>query len=225
MYGVLFLLVGGVFAFWANRIGGAGWLLFWPATSFMLVGLGYLGLGARVFGKRGDGTLGMVALIVLAPFLLYTRVMWHMLRLVRREPACNEVAPGLYVGRWPRPGDLPPEVAIVVDMTAEFSPARGVCEGRRYVCLPTLDGSVPSLRHLARLVDEIAAADGPIYAHCAEGHGRSGMLATALVLRRGIAKSVDEAIDGLRAARPGIRLAAAQRALVAQLQERGTGER
>jgi len=217
-YGVLFLLLGALFGYAAVRLTGAGWLLLWPAISFTLVALGYLGVGARVFGKRNDGGYDPVRATILAPFLLYARLQYCALRIVRREPRWNEVAQRLYVGRWPRRGELPAGVAVIVDMTAEL-PARATAEVR-YLCLPTLDGYVPEFTRFARLVDEVATIEEPVYVHCAEGHGRSGMFATAVVLRRGFAGTVDDAITSLRVARPGIRLARAQRALVRRWQER-----
>ena len=39
----------------AQAIGGAGWVLAWPAASFGLVALGYLGLGPAIMGKGPNG--------------------------------------------------------------------------------------------------------------------------------------------------------------------------
>ena len=70
-YGVLFLTIGVLFAYYAFLVGSWGWLLLWPALSFSSVALAYLGLGARVFGKRADGTIAPLALLALFPYFLY----------------------------------------------------------------------------------------------------------------------------------------------------------
>ena len=53
-YAVTFLILGPAFAVWALSLRGWGYLLFWPALSATLVGIGYAGAGARVFGNILD---------------------------------------------------------------------------------------------------------------------------------------------------------------------------
>ena len=83
-------------------------LLFWPAASFGLVALGYAGLGARVMGKRADGTHHPLAYLFHLPFhasvwLSTALFMWRH----REAPAWNLVAPGLWLGRKVSPSELP----------------------------------------------------------------------------------------------------------------------
>src|SRR5947209_17823719 len=60
-----------------------------------------------------------------------------------REPCCPEVVPGIWVGRRAYARELPPDITLVVDLTAEFPEPRAVRAGRSYVCLPTLDATAP----------------------------------------------------------------------------------
>jgi protein-tyrosine phosphatase len=54
-----------------------------------------------------------------------------------------------------------------------------------------------------------------VYVHCANGHGRSAVLAAARMLAGGGGGgTVDGAVDAVRAARPRVRLNARQRAAV-----------
>jgi hypothetical protein len=87
---------------------------------------------------------------------------------------------------------------------------------RRYVCLPTLDGTAPDAAALDELLRHAREETGPIYIHCAQGRGRSAALAAALLIARGAAANVDEAEATLRRARPSVRLNPAQRAWVAR---------
>lgn len=193
----------------------ARWLLLWPATSFAVLGLAYLGLGPRSVGKRQDGRIAPWALLLHLPYLGQTYLLWHLQRLLSREEAANEVAPGVWVGRRPYPSELPPACALVVDLTCEFSAHPGVVEGRTYLVFPTLDGTAPR----AKTLEAVAAManEGPILFHCAAGHGRSATCAAALLLARGKVATVTEAETLMQAARPRISLNASQRAALERL--------
>ncbi len=195
----------------ACLLGGWGWLLAWPAASFLLVGAAYLGLGPRVFGKRADGRRAWWAVALLLPYLLLTGILWHLLRLVSREPPCHEVAPRLWLGRRPLATELPPGVDLVIDLTAEFTAPSAVTAGRTYLCAPMLDALAPAERQLRDVIERATDWPGVVYVHCAQGHGRSALVVAALLLRRGLATDVQHALALLRQARPGIGLQRRQR--------------
>jgi protein-tyrosine phosphatase len=127
------------------------------------------------------------------------------------------VAPRIWVGRRAGAWELPPDTRLVVDLTCEMWCPRGVGDDRRYVCLPTLDGTAPGPAALEALLRHARDETGVIYIHCAQGRGRSAALAAALLIARGTAADVDQAEATLRKARPSVRLNPAQRAWVARL--------
>jgi hypothetical protein len=220
-FGAFHLALGLALFACAYLLGGPAWVLAWPAWSVMVVGAGYLGLGARVFGKRAaDGRLSPLALALLLPYFAVAWTLWQLKSRFGSEPAWHEVAPGLWLGRRPLgPAELPAGARCVVDLTAEFprvSPL-GAAEPARYVCLPTLDTSAPCDEALAALVEALREDEGPLFIHCAMGHGRSATVAAALLIARGLARDVDDAVARLRAVRPGVHLHGAQRAAVARL--------
>jgi protein-tyrosine phosphatase len=198
----------------AVHLGGLAWLLLWPALSFLLVAAAYAGLGPGVCGKRPDGGLACWAVLLLFPYLLLSWAVWHLQRLLSREAACNEVVPGLWVGRRPLAHELPPGTDLVVDLTAEFPEPRAVVVGRSYVCLPTLDALAPPVGPMRKLVQQVAAWPGTVYIHCAVGHGRSALVAAAVLLARGLAAGPKEAQQLVRKARPGVSLNRPQRRLL-----------
>jgi hypothetical protein len=221
-YALIFLFLGVSFAIYAATLGGWGYLLLWPAISAALVGLGYAGLGARVFGKRSDGRFAAWAWAVHSPYLLITLAVWYVLRWTVPESAADEVAPGVWVGRRPLCHEIPADCRWVVDLTAEFWVARGVCgtngqAARQYVCRPVLDGHVADERTFVQTVRAVAALEGPIYVHCAQGHGRSAALAAAIMISRGLAADVDEAESRMIEARSRVRMKESQRALVRRI--------
>jgi protein-tyrosine phosphatase len=216
-YVLVFGLLAVYFAVTAATLGGAGWLLLWPAVNAAVLAAAYAGLGPGVCGKRADGRLAWWAVLVLFPYLALTWLVWHLQRLLSREDCFNEVAPGLWIGRRVLAHELPPGIALVVDLTAEFPEPRGVVRGRLYLCLPVLDTLAPPLTAIRELVAKAAAAPGPVLIHCAVGHGRSALVAAGVLLARGLAPDAQAAEAMIRRARPGVRLKAGQRRLLASL--------
>jgi hypothetical protein len=216
IYALVFLLFAAYLAAVAASIGGSAWALLWPAASFAVFASAYALHRPRLLGKRPDGRLAGWAYLSLGPVFAVLAGVWHLQRRLRREAACHEIVPGLWLGRRPLRGEIPPGVRLVVDLTAEFAAARGVIGEREYVCLPTLDGLAPSRAEVEAVLARIEAS-GPVYVHCALGHGRSALVAAAVLLRRGVVGSIPEAERWIRARRPGVRLKGVQRRLLAQM--------
>lgn len=199
--------------------GGPAWALAWPASSVLVVGVAYLGPGAGVFGKRrSDGRLAPWNVALLFPYFAVAWTLWQLKSRFFSRRAWDEVAPGVRLGRRPlHRGELPPDTRCVVDLCSEMPRALPDVPVERYVCLPTLDTSVAPDPELAALVESLAEEEGPLYLHCAMGHGRSATVAAALLIRRGLAADVDQAVRALASARPGVHLHAVQRAAVERL--------
>src|SRR2546430_16664176 len=96
-YAVIFLSLGIGFIVLAVQRGGWWLLMIWPGLSAVIVGAGYAKLGARVFGKRAHGTYAMWAMLIHLPYLLITRGIWHLLRVVLPENPADQVAPGIWL--------------------------------------------------------------------------------------------------------------------------------
>src|SRR4051812_22377272 len=118
-YASIFLTLGVCFIALAVQRGGWGWLFVLPGISSPLVGAGYAGLGARVFGKRADGRYALWAMLIHLPYLLITLGVWHFLRIALPENAADSIAPGIWVARRPLRLEVPTDVRWVVDVTAE----------------------------------------------------------------------------------------------------------
>jgi protein-tyrosine phosphatase len=215
-HGLGFTICGLALAVLAVQSWPWGALYLWPAISFLLVGAAYLGLGVGIFGKRPDGSLTWWSYVLLGPYLLYAWCIWRLLVVFfSREGCCHEVSPGLWLSRRPVPADLPESVRLVVDLTSEFPSAVAATTG--YLALPILDASVPGRAEFLSLVERLAAEPQPLLIHCAQGHGRTGTLAIAILIRRGLAPNVDDALAQIRRIRPGVSLNRSQRAFLAQI--------
>jgi protein-tyrosine phosphatase len=197
--------------------GGLALLWIWPAISVGVVAAGYAGLGPRVFGKSPNGHRARCARLVLAPYLLLALLVFHLRRVTTGRACCQQVLPGLWLGRRPQPHEIPADVELVIDLTAEMREPRGVFSSRRYMCFPTLDATAPRPDDVRAILEAVSTCHGEVYIHCAAGHGRSAAVVACIMIQRGCARTLDEAEAQLRLIRPGIRLNQAQRSLIQEL--------
>ena len=198
-------------------LGGAGdWErlgLAWAAVNFFGVALAYARQRSGVFGKRPDGTMAKLNVFVFLPFLALTWVTWHAIRLLSREPPANRLGRDLILARRLLDGEIPEDVAVVVDLTAEFHEPIAMRRARKYLNFRILDADAPPFESLVKFMNEIPAS-GAILIHCAQGHGRTAMIAACLLLKRGDATTADVAIKRILSERPRARMNRRQRALV-----------
>ncbi len=220
-YAVFFTFCASCLVVSAVHHGGWAYLLCWPAVSFLLLALAYVAARPSLLGKQPDGRLAWWALLGFAPVLLLLWTIWHLQRWFSREPPCQEVAPGLWLGRRPFAHEVPADVRWIVDLTAEFPASRGLLAGRDYLLVATLDGLAPEEAAFRAAVNHVAALASPVLVHCAMGHGRSATVVAAVLLARGIARDVREAEEQLRRVRPRVRLNAGQRRLLRRVQGEG----
>ncbi|OQA15720.1 MAG: hypothetical protein BWY64_02782 [bacterium ADurb.Bin363] len=218
-YGYFFIFSGIFFIFYALNLEGMGLLLLWPGMSFFIVGLAYLRRKSSVYGKRNDGKIRLINKIILFPCFLYTELLWNALRLIRREDPFNELIPGVLIGRRLTGSELPENVEAILDLTAEFSEAHEIMKKRDYYLFPILDGYVPEKKEFMNLIEKINKIKGTLYIHCAEGHGRTGMVAAALLISRGLSENVDEALKKIKEKRPAVTQRRSQYVLVKSLTE------
>ena len=187
-----------------------GWFLIavWLGGNFLVLGVAHSRGSHRVFGKRADGTLPLWSWLVFLPLLLYTTMVWHLIRLFSREPAHSVVTEQLVVGRRLLPSEFQGEFDNFVDLTAEFSEPSSIRHSPSYRSFPILDGGAPTPEALRAAVASLRP--GRTVIHCAQGHGRTGLFALAVLLSSGIARNVEDGLQMLTKARPGIRLSKGQ---------------
>ena len=140
-YAVFFLACSVGLAVVAFPLDASSVLELWGSLALGVVGLGYVGVGPRIFGKTSDGHLKPLNVLLLAPYLLLMWTVWNLSRIMRSEPPFNELVEGVTIGRRLLPGEYPPGIESVVDLTAEFSESSLIRQGRTYRAFPILDGS------------------------------------------------------------------------------------
>jgi len=101
---------------------------------------------------------------------------------------------------------FPPHVGLIVDITCEFVEVDALLRNKSYICLPSLDSSFCPDDDL--VLEKLLYAyqwdlqKGGIYIHCAAGHGRSVLFLGMLMVLKGVAADLPDALTKIRKNRP-----------------------
>ena len=206
--GFVFLL-GSILPPTAGGNSYSGWfVLMWPTSNLIILGLAYVfdgSCGVRMLGKsKTTGNVSVVSTLFFFPYLLGLFVFWRIKHLYKGESVCDEVAEGVWVGRYPLCVDVGDKrfaqrpLTHAVDLTAEF-PSRPAFHGKlTYLCAPSLDFLLADPKELLSCAQVIVQSyrensKSTVYIHCANGHGRSGLFAAIVLVMRGDCLCLDEA--------------------------------
>lgn len=213
MYFICFMILSGLCI-----AGGLGvesvWLtvvMWYGAFSFAVVGVAYLASQPTWLMKRASGTISPLGWLLYGPFLAVNGMLFHIHRLASSESLANEVVPGLWLGRLLTDSEanhLDQQPVAVLDLVCEFMEPKAFRNGSGYLLMPVLDGTAPTQDQLRQGIKHIAdhIARGPVYVHCALGHGRSATFVAAYLLASRGAGSMEEAVELIRSRRKGIGL-------------------
>ncbi|MDB6053218.1 MAG: hypothetical protein JWN25_741 [Verrucomicrobiales bacterium] len=194
--------------------GVGGFLIAWMGICFCITGIAHAIGRHAIYGKQGNGKLTPWGWLLFFPFLSFTHFTWHVMRWISREPKISKVNDELFIGRRLLANEVDLRVANYLDLTAEFAEPIGVRKREGYRSFPILDGACPTPEALGGLVAGLP--DGATFIHCAQGHGRTGLVPIALLLHRKQAKTVQKALQLLQDVRPGLALNRRQMKCVVQ---------
>lgn len=216
-YGICFLLFAGLSLFQAAS-GGYFLLWLWPGLAFLLVSLAYWVRAPWVFGKRKDGTRRWLATLLLLPFLGLIYATWSAWVWIAAGPAYQRVMDSLIVARRLRAHEYPEGITLIADLTSEMLDPKSIRQAPGYRCFPALDAAPIPPAELLKIVQQLRIEPGEqLLIHCANGHGRTGMVAAAWLIERGEVHSVEEALELLQSKRPTLRLGRSQRRAVEEM--------
>lgn len=211
-YAITFLILGALISYLGFNLGQWWYLLYWFSFSCFALSAGYAGFGPRVFGKRPDGYIPFWSKIIHFPYMVSSECVWQLARLLSQEHTTDMVSNDLILGRRLNVKELPKDLSNYVDLTAEMEDPAEIRQSTHYISLPILDASVPSRDALCSAIAQLKS--GTTFIHCAQGHGRTGLFALALLAKRRRIRSFDEGMALIRSARPGVRLNKAQEAFI-----------
>ncbi len=216
--GFVFLLLGGALLWLGIRQeqGLSSFLYLSAAAAFLGIALCYQMTWPGLLGKTRKGRLLPSSYLLLWPYHLLTRLSLLLRRALTREAPFDEIIPGLYLGGrllpWEEARMKPLSIKSVLDLTAEFSETRRLRNVPAYLCIPILDHTAPSQAEMELGIAFIREhlPKGPVYVHCALGHGRSATVLVGYLLASGRAKGLREALAFVQSRRRGVRLTAEQ---------------
>jgi len=170
--------------------------MLWLALDLFLLGTAYLARWWTLFGKMSDGSMGAARVVLMAPYLALLWTIWGIQLRLSGGPPWNQIVPGVFVGCRCRFEQLPPGITHVLDFTAEFPGHTKTRRLVKWLSVPVLDGCAPKPADYQK---GFAFLDGLpesiVFVCCAKGRGRSATFASALLLKKGIAHTPEEAIE------------------------------
>jgi protein-tyrosine phosphatase len=218
-YAILFGLCSILLGFLGWRLSWYGWWLIWYSIDFFLLSIAYQKDSVKIFGKRSDGKMSFFSIALLLPTLLFLWTIWHVRRSILKEQYSHEILPGIWLGGRAFANEIPDNISLIVDLTTEFIEPYDVIAQKTYICIPTLDASVPSDERFFEIVSTICTWQGNVYLHCALGRGRSATVAAGILLAKGIVDDVDRAKTLLQNIRPGVDFSVSQKQLLERFQK------
>lgn len=192
------------------------------AVAFSGVGLAFAFIGQRAFLKKPNGQLSFLSYILYWPYHLLNWFSLLIFRRCGRENAYDKIVENVYLGCRLSQSDKHDieklGIKSVLDLTCEFSELLSLRQ-LSYCCIPILDTRAPSLVELKAGAEWIKekTSKGPVYIHCALGHGRSATFVAAYLLLSGTARTPQEAIDKIKVLRPKVSLRPEQFALLEKM--------
>jgi hypothetical protein len=147
----------------------------------------------------------------------------HLVRLTTGAPplAYSRITPHLHVGGqytasgWRRLEER--GVTAVVNMRDEFDDAEAGVAPDRYLFLPTVDDTPPTIAQLCqgvRFIQQEIKGGGQVYVHCMLGVGRSVTMVAAYLVASGMTPAA--ALKAIRRRRPFIQPTLGQEARLAE---------
>ena len=182
----IILLIGAMYAsFWPALI------LLWIGFSMLVIGLGYLNMGAIVFQKQDNGAFSFAAKTIHLPYRTISKTVRYFFFPSYKEP--QKITDNLYLGAYGMDHMTPCDA--IFDVCSEYERANYTKE--HYVNYPLIDLQVPSIDELKIGVEKLDALlqnNRVVFIHCALGMSRSAILVMGWLLYSKKVRSVEEAI-------------------------------
>ncbi|CAE8722237.1 unnamed protein product, partial [Polarella glacialis] len=140
-------------------------ILIWLGTGLLLGGLTIAFEAPGLYCKRRNGIVPFYAWIYLGGWLIFYCAVWLTRRKLmqcgfqfkKNDRDFDLVAPRLILGKllWELPKvEGAPEVNMVIDLTCEWTEPWALRRVRRYIAVPVVDTTKPSLKQLLSAAQE-----------------------------------------------------------------------
>lgn len=204
----IYTAIACVIAVLSVYLGGLWLWLCWLSVAFLLVAVNYGFVGATGFQKQSNGRFNLPVFLLYMPYLVGA---WINSRIwTRNNHKADCVVGNVYLGRIPCTSTIKQyQFAGIVDLCAELPM---VCTIKQYRLIPVLDLTIPPISVFDEAVKVINdyQQQGRVLVCCALGYSRSAQVVLAWLLWSKQAKTIDEALDILKKARPSVVISHAQ---------------
>jgi protein-tyrosine phosphatase len=192
-------------------------------TAIALIGVGCAFILGKpgLFMKNAAGTLSPLSYLIFWPYFTLNTITLGLFRVLSQENALDKIVPDLYIGCQLSIIDykrfLSLGIKSTLDLTSEFGEVGFIRTGQNYLSIPLLDTTAPTLNQLEEAVSWITArlSEGPVFVHCALGHGRSATVVAAFLIKAGIVNDIKGAVEFIKAKRSGVDLRSKQLSVLA----------
>lgn len=208
-FAVSFLFLAAALIYLGNpMIPSWRWALLWPAANLLVASGFYFSNWAKGFGKSGSGKLAVGPALFFIPYRTGLWWVWYLFARCGSENRFDQLMDRVWIGRkLDRVESRDASFETIIDLTAEFPVVKEFTK-RDYHAFPILDGAVPGmveLLHFLGIAEGALKAGKSLYIHCAQGHGRTGLFAAALLVHIGKAQDLESAMKLIHSARPRVR--------------------
>lgn len=165
-----------------------------------------------IFLKKSTGSLYFISYLLFWPYFALNALALALFRIFSQENAIDYIIPDLYLGCQLGIIDykrfIAQNIKSTLDLTCEFQEISFIRNKTKYLCIPLIDTKAPTLNQLDKAVSWIIAQleEGPVFVHCALGHGRSATVVAAFLIKRGIVNNPKQAIEFIKTKRAKINL-------------------
>ena len=207
MFSVFFLSLSFLFGYLAIH---DSLFYVWPALNSSYFGTAYVFNAPKLFLKSKAGKIPLPVILVNLPWLLFQNIIWNIERLVSNENPYDRIdGTNITIGRRLQTDEYPNDIDVVVDLTCEFTEPK--LDSSAYINLACLDGVAlnSSTRKEIRALLPIIENKN-IYIHCAQGHGRTAMVAIEILILTNVCRSFDEAQQMVLRSRPKAKMSKRQ---------------
>lgn len=173
------------------------YLLSWPCLNMFVMAIAYfLNKPSLILGKKKNGETNFLLLLINFPWLLFTWSIFKIQITFSKEEFANNIdGTKLWISRKPITNDNISEFHNVLDLTCEFYKDK---ISKNYYCFPNLDG------HILKTMPDLTNINlkEKTLIHCANGHGRTALFTSLLLVETGIVENTDLALNKILQSRP-----------------------
>lgn len=105
------------------------WIIIYPIVNSLVMSLAYINnMPSLIMGKRENGRINYVLLLINAPWLLLTWLIWLLGAIASRESRSDKISgTNVYIGEYPM-FIYGYKFDFAIDLTAEFLPCRKLAD-------------------------------------------------------------------------------------------------